>query len=147
MSISFEVNRIEPRLPAIAYRTFRIASPHDRMVVAACRDAGCDHWLHGWQTLADERTDLGQMQAAWIRQHSGRTFREQRTGGGLTVFTFEPFQRCFRDHETRPERFITRGGDWRGNPTGEYRQHVRPADWLEDFGQHQQRLVDQLERG
>ena len=136
-----------PRLPVRAYRTFQIVRPPDLRIRVACEAADCGAWRHGWQTIVDERTDLGTAQAAYIRQKSGRTFREQRSGDGLTVFTFEPRQRCFRDHHTLGERYVARGGDWRGNPTGEHRIHASPADWVEDFGEHQQRLVEARERG
>ena len=139
--------RIEPQMPAAAYRTYQIVSPPDRQVRAACEQVGCLAWQHGWETQVDERTDLGLAQATYIRQKAGRTFTEQRTGEGLTVFRFEAFQRCFAEHQTRPERYFNRGGDWRGNPRGDVREHVRPGDWVEDFGEHQQALADRLERG
>ncbi|HEX2657858.1 MAG TPA: hypothetical protein VHU40_06285 [Polyangia bacterium] len=94
----------------------------------------------------DESTDLGKQQAAYIRQRSGRTFREQRTGAGLTVFTFESGQRCFADHRTRPEIFAVQGGDWR-QQTGPAQRHQRPADWVEDFQENQGRLAELHARG
>jgi hypothetical protein len=139
--------RIDPVGPAQAYKTYQILSPLDTAVRAACEDAGCLAWRHGWETQVDERTDLGVAQATYIRQRSGRTFTERRTGEGLTVFRFEAFQRCFADHQTRPERYFVRGGDWRGNPRGDVREHVRPGDWVEDFGGHQQALADRLQEG
>ncbi|QIP87637.1 hypothetical protein GLX30_30455 [Streptomyces sp. Tu 2975] len=90
---------------------------------------------------------LGRDQAAYIRHKAGRTFREQRRGDGLTVFRFEAHQRCFAEHKTRPELYAVRDGDWRGNPTGRARQHQRPIDWVEDFGEHQQRIADQQQKG
>jgi hypothetical protein len=139
--------RVTPALPAEAMQTYRIRSPHDTTIPASCQQVGCEAWLHGWDTAVDERTPLGQFQADYIRQSSGRTFRELRTGDGLTVFRFEARQRCFDDHQTLPERFLVTGGDWRGNPTGMRREHVRAADWVEDFAEHQQALKDATERG
>ncbi|MEU9792881.1 hypothetical protein AB0E27_20025 [Streptomyces sparsogenes] len=129
------------------YQTYSITVPRDTFVRAACEQVGCAAWRHGWESAIDESTDLGQQQAAYIRQQSGRTFREQRRGDGLTVFRFESGQRCFADHKTRPELYAVRDGDWRGNPTGRVRQHQRPQDWVEDFGEHQLRLVDQQQKG
>lgn len=140
------VTRITPALPAQAYKTYRIVSPPDRSVRAACEQVGCAAWRSGWDTAVDERTDLGRTQAAYIRTRAGRTFRESRTGEGLTVFRFEAGQRCFADHRTRPESYLVRGGDWRAN-TGTIRQHTRPADWVEDFQEHQDRLSRAIERG
>src|SRR5690606_34697531 len=124
----------------------RIISPADRMVKTACEDAGCLAWRYGWETRVDEGTELGRAQAAYIRHQSGRTFREIRTAEGLTVFRFEPYQRCFAEHRTRPEVYLVRGGDWRRD-LGLIRRHTRPADWVEDFGEHQQRIADQQRRG
>lgn len=141
-------NRLERELLApAAYQTYSIASPHDRQVRAACEQVGCMAWLRGWESAVDESTPLGQQQAAYIRTQSGRTFREQKTAAGLTVFRFEPRQRCFADHHTRPEVYAVRDGDHRGNPTGRVRRHERAADWVEDFGEHQLRLVDQQQKG
>jgi len=89
-------------------------------------------------------------QAHYIRRESGRKFTEERTPAGLTEFTFEAGQKCFATHElrnSRPERFLVTGGDWRGNPTGERREHVNAADWTEDFALHQDRLKTVIERG
>lgn len=141
------INRIDPNLPVGAYQTFSIVSPRDTTVLAACEQVGCAAWRHGWESTIDESTELGQQQTAYIRQRSGRTFREQKTAAGLTVFRFESGQRCFADHKTRPELYAVRDGDWRGNPTGRTRQHTRAADWVEDFGEHQQKLADQQQKG
>ncbi|MFC7817552.1 hypothetical protein ACFUTR_23260 [Streptomyces sp. NPDC057367] len=112
-----------------------------------CEQVGCAAWLRGWDSVIDERTELGKAQAAYIRNQSRRTFRETRTGDGLTVFRFESGQRCFADHQTVPELYLVRDGDWRGNPTGRSRRHTRPQDWVEDFGENQLRLVDQQQKG
>ncbi|HKJ93968.1 MAG TPA: hypothetical protein VJ957_12435 [Longimicrobiales bacterium] len=141
------LNRITPALPPQAFQTYQVISPPDRTVVAACQQVGCEAWAHGWETAVDERTELGATQARYIRERSGRTYREQRTSAGLTVFRFASGQRCFAEHRTRPELYFRRGGDWRGNPTGAVRQHTRAAEWVEDFGEHQQRVADQHERG
>lgn len=139
--------RLPPAAPVGAYQTYSITSPTDATVKAACEQVGCEAWLHGWESTIDESTELGQRQAAYIRQQSGRTFKEQRTDAGLTVFRFDSRQRCFAEHRTRPELYVVRDGDWRGNPTGRRRQHASAADWVEDFGEHQQRIADQVEKG
>lgn len=138
--------RVQPALPIEAYRSYRISSPRDTAIRSAC-GPGCHAYDHGWGTTVDESTPLGQFQAAYIRESSGRTFTELRTADGLTVFRFEAFQRCFADHMTLPERFIVRDGDWRGNPTGFRRVHARAADWVEDCGLNLQAWHDAVERG
>lgn len=140
------VNRIPPLGPTEAYQTYVLRSPRDTRVRAACEQVGCQAWRHGWDTTVDERTELGAQQAAYIRHQSGRTFREMRTQDGLTVFRFEPGQRCFAEHHTRPEIFLARRGDWRGD-LGLIRRHTRPVDWVEDFGEHQQALADRQQQG
>ena len=140
-------NRIPLALPPEAVQSYRIHSPRDTAVKTACEQAGCQWWSTGWDTKVDERTPLGQFQASYIRTEAGRSFREMRTADGLTVFRFDPYQRCFDDHVTLPERFLVVGGDWRGNPRGERRVHARADDWVEDFAEHQQVLKDALDRG
>ncbi|WP_062434988.1 hypothetical protein [Herbidospora daliensis] len=132
-------------LPPRAYQTFGIAAPADRLVKAACPQVGCVAWRKGWESVIDEKTALGASQAAWIRTYSARTFRESRAAG-LTVFRFEPGQRCFADHHTRPEIYFVRPGDLT-TALGQPRRHSRPADWVEDFGLNQQRLRDAQARG
>jgi hypothetical protein len=139
--------RLAPLHAVEAYQTYSIATPPDVLIKAACEQVGCEAWRNGWESVINEATDLGKAQANYIRTRAGRTFREQRTAGGFTVFRFEAGQRCFAEHQTRPELYAVRDGDWRGNPTGRARQHVRAADWVEDFGEHQQRIADQTEKG
>ena len=128
--------RVPPALPPEHMQTYRIVSPRDTLLVAACKDAVpvCGAWRNGWDTTVDESTGFGQAQAHYIRARSARTFREYRTQSGLTVFRFESGQRCFTEHRTRPEIYAVAGGDWRGNPRGVApRRHVRPVDWVEDM--------------
>jgi hypothetical protein len=155
------VTRVDPKLPVGAMQTYQILAPaptHFRP--ATCAEADCGNYRHGWVTQIDELTDQGKLQAWWIRNRSGRSFREDRDAApGLTVFTFEAGQTCFyrlgepldpaRPHQVRidrPEIFLVRGGDWRGH-TGDVRRHTSPADWVDDFGEHQLRLADKVERG
>jgi len=142
-----EINRLMPQGRVEDYQTFQITTPRDGAIVTACKDAGCQAWAHGWQTTVDERTQFGRAQAHYIRWQSGRTFREQKAADGRTVFRFEAFQRCFEEHKTRPELYVVRHGDWRGNPSGRVKQHQRPADWVEHFALNQQKLADQAQQG
>jgi hypothetical protein len=146
------MTRFEPAMPVTAYKTYRIVSPQQtHFRPATCAEAGCTTYLNGWQSTIDETTVLGQQQAHYIRKQSGRGYTEERLPNGLTQFTFEAGQRCFGgDHQVRldrPELYLVRGGDWRGNPTGENRQHANAAEWVEDFGEHQQRLADEMKKG
>jgi hypothetical protein len=146
------ITRIQPALPAAAMKTYAIASPpatHTRP--ASCEEVDCRNWRRGWKTVVDENTDLGARQAHYIRKQSGRRYTAEHDEAGLTVFTFEAGQPCFTQHRKsleRPELFMVRSGDWRGNPRGDQPvQHKRPEDWVEDFATHQDQLADRLKRG
>ena len=95
----------DPRMPVEAYQTWSVKSRPDKRVKTVCERVGCPQWRHGWESLIDESTQLGREQAAFIRNESRRTFKEQRNGVGLTVFRFESGQRCFADHQTMPEKY------------------------------------------
>lgn len=154
--------RIEPKNPVAAMKTYSILAPkatHHRP--ATCAETSCPNHLNGWATIIDERTELGSQQGHYIRANSGRQFTEtpqleqdsdtglwRPTGG--TRFTFQAGQTCFSPHTTRldkPELYVVRGGDHRGNPRGDVLKHQNPDDWVDDFGTHQQELADELEKG
>lgn len=152
--MSRPLNRMEPKLPADAMKTYGILAPvstHFRP--ATCAEIDCPNYLNGWTTTVDERTELGQKQAHYITKQSGRRFTVHHFASGLTEFTFEAGQKCFKagDHQTRLERseiFVVRDGDHRGNPRGtQTRKHASAADWQEDFAEHQQTLADRLNEG
>lgn len=131
------------------YQTYRIRFGSDVTLKNACELVRCEARQFGWQTICDESDTTpygGAARANYIRHFSGRTFTEQRTDAGLTVFTFEPGQRCFAEHKTTPNFFTVRGGDHRRN-LGLMRQHVNGRDFAEDFAEHQQALADEHQKG
>lgn len=145
--------RMQPSGPPVAYRTFAYRRPlatHWRP--ATCAEVDCPPYLHGWMTTVDERGDKGMAQAYYIRREAGRGYREHRDERGLTIFVFAPGQRCFGSdkHRLPIEReplWIVRDGDWRGNPTGWKRIHPRGSLWVEEWGEHQDRLRARQQRG
>lgn len=144
--------RLEPKMAVQAYKTYAIRSPlatHTRP--ATCREVECGNHLRGWVTRVDVSTDLGQQQAKYIRDHAGRAYTIDRSGSGSVIaFTFAAGQECFAQHRVsldRPEIFVVRDGDWRGNPTGNKRRHARPEHWVEDFSEHQHKLAREIEKG
>jgi hypothetical protein len=143
--------RIPPALPAGAYRTYQIIAPLDTHFRAGtCEEAHCPAYLNGFRTVVDEATELGQQQAHYIREMSGRRYVEEKTPAGLTEFTFQAGQQCFSPHQVRlerPEHFVVRDGDWRGNPTGRRVEHTAVGFWVEDFAEHQERINNAIERG
>lgn len=163
--MSFPPRSIPPGGRPEDYVTYAIRKPRDTGIVATCKDVGCDAWKKGWQLAYDESKNCGgdpDKPCAWlagspvpcgacaaryVRYRLGRTFREQRTGTGLTVFRFEPGERCLVDHGTRPDVLLRRDGDYRGNPTGLVVRHTRPEDWIEDFQEHEGALADLRAKG
>lgn len=125
----------------MATRDYVVHMPPDRWVKTACEEAGCENWSYGWESLIDERTPLGQAQAAYIRTESGRTFRELKDPGGLTVFRFESGQRCFAEHRTRPVRLSVATNGLT------LRTHASLADLAEDYTEHVGRLAGQYQKG
>lgn len=145
--------RLTPALPAQHMKTYSIVAPkatHWRP--ATCADVDCSNYLHGWQTRVDESTELGQAQGYYIRNQAGRRYTEVREAA-ITTFTFEAGQTCFLGDQhvarvDRPEIYVVRDGDHRGNPRGtKPRIHTTPEAWVDDFGEHQERLAGRRERG
>lgn len=144
--------RILPAAPPDAFKTYAVSSPvatHTR--VATCREVECQHYLAGWVTTVDLGTDLGKRQAGYIAAKSGRAFtREGVPGTMLMRFTFPPGQKCFSEHRVpldRPALYVVRGGDWRGNPRGDTRLFKRAEDWVDDFAEHQSKIIQARGRG
>ncbi len=144
------INRIVPELGAEVFKTYELAAPvatHWRP--ATCAEADCAAYLRGWATAVPADSS----QAYYIRADSGRRFTETYPGPGQVRFEFEAGQACFKSdtHQVPLEReplYLVRGGDWRGDPLGlGTTRHARPADWVDDFGTHQERIADTRERG
>lgn len=143
--------RPDPMLAAHQMKTYAIVSPvrtHTRP--ADCDEVECGAHRGGWRTAIDESTNLGRMQAQYIRLRSGRRFAETREAN-LTVFVFEAGQICFAQHRIsldRPAHYLVKGGDHRGNPLQVATfKHTRPEHWVEDFALHQRRIADEQEKG
>lgn len=143
--------RLAPAGPFTAYKTYRIfAPPSTHWAPATCAEVGCGPYTGGWRTIVDETTDQGRAQAFYIRRRSGRRFTEDRDDAGLTVFAFEPGQRCFaadrhRRRLDRPPLYLVEDGDWR-RKTGR-RRHAGVMDWVDDFANHQDRIAAAVQRG
>lgn len=144
------LNRIEPVGPAAAYKTYSIASPlatHFRP--ATCQEVDCANYAKGWLTRLDTADPKQAGLANDIRMKLGRKFMAVERGT-VVEFTFPPGQQCFAQHRVpldRPEFFVVRDGDWRGNPRGTAPVQRNAADWQDDFANHQDRLKTALEAG
>lgn len=148
--------RLPPRLPVTAVQTYQVSSPlSSHWRPATCEEVDCPQWRSGWRIRTDDLTPQ-QLQAA---RDPKRKFTALDVSATEHWLVFEPGQPCFlvwpgtgplldRHHrvQVRPELYVIRDGDWRGNPTG--RRHVLGAQaWLDDFGEHQETLADRLKEG
>jgi len=143
--------RLEPAMPVQDYKTYQILSPlstHWRL--ASCEEVDCEHYRSGWRV----RVEGLPPEMVHTAKSSGRKYVEQHVADGETWLVFEAGQPCFKASQHRvpvgrPSLFLTRPGDWRGNPEGRgavYR-HTRPEFWFEDFAGHQDRIATQIEKG
>lgn len=155
--------RPDPALPVGGMKTYELSAPpstHYRP--ATCAEAGCANWVNGFEVLCDESSADGELRAAWLRGRShGRKGMTEHRGEGVTRFRFPPGTECFapvsRERAERHLRhvvplerepiYVVRDGDFRGNPTGHRMRHANGDDWVDDFGEHQDRIKTQLERG
>lgn len=144
------MTRIEPAMAPEAYKTYEIVVPvatHFRP--ATCEEVGCPQYAGGWRV----RVEGLPPELLHTAKNCGRKWAEQQIAEGETWLIFEAGQRCFQasEHRTRidkPELYIVRDGDHRGNPRGtKGRLHQRPADWQDDFATHQQGLADAFQEG
>jgi hypothetical protein len=144
-------NRVMPYLPAGSMVTFALSRPRATHFVAIdCKAAGCLAYAHGWTTTADTSTTLGQRQARYIIDHSGRRYVKDEYPP-LIDFIFPPGQQCFAGHQRALERdpiAVVRSGDWRGDPARDIRRrHTTLEDWVDQFATHQDKLATKMAEG
>ncbi len=134
------------------YKTYAIRAPRSTHTRAAtCAEVDCINRERGFKVTCDISTDLGQRQAKYIRDHSGRSYTVDRSGpDSLMTFVFAAGQDCFAQHRKSLEReplFVVRDGDFRGNPRGTPVITRNADDWVDDFANHQIKVEEQLKRG
>jgi hypothetical protein len=142
--------RLPPKMDPTAYRSFEVHSPlktHFREV--RCQDADCQHHLGGWVSVIDVTTPEGKGWAAAIKR-SGRRFTAELSPSGV-VFRFPAGQQCFKSpHRVplgRPEIFVVRDGDWRGNPSGRTSGVIRPGEFVERMAENLDVLSTETQKG
>lgn len=144
------LNRIPPSGPPSAYKTYQIKQPvqtHYRP--ASCEEVQCADYLGGWKVILDGVLVTAQLEHA--ARTSGRHFHEVTEENGTRALVFEAGQPCFRagTHRVSLERealFIRRNGDFR-TPRSATTRFKRAEDWRDDFGEHQDRIAEQVNRG
>lgn len=147
------VSRIAPLAGPGAYKTFSALFPlktHWRD--ATCEEVECSDFLNGFVTTLDLSEGGQAVLAGLIRKgKTGRSYSEQRVTQSISKFMFPPGTNCFRGgHKLplgRPGRFVTADGDWRGNPTGNRRVHVRAEDWIDESANQLDRIETLRNRG
>lgn len=144
------MTRIEPMGPEHAYKTYAISAPlatHWRK--ATCAEVGCLHYANGWRV----RLEGLPPELVQTAKTSGRRYVEERVAEDQTWLVFEAGQPCFQAAQhrlatARPELYLVRDGDWRGNPRGTpTRVHRRPEDWTEDLREHIDKLDEARKKG
>jgi hypothetical protein len=150
------VFRLEPVRPVQLMQTYGLSAPqatHYRL--ATCREVGCANYANGWISGFDV-TDSDQARACRIvREQSGRLFTVQEIIGASgrverVLLTFGPGQECFLPHRVALERepiYYSRDGDFRGNPTGRKIVFGDSTSFVDDFGEHQEKIKTLVERG
>ncbi len=123
-------------ISAADQKLYSVAKPvetHTRP--AKCEEVDCAAQAGGFVVNVDESTELGQMQAFYIRQQAGRAHTESKLVG-LTAFTFPPGEQCFAGHRISLER-----PEWYSvTERGRRYDHTGPDPWLDDFGTHSDSL-------
>ena len=150
------VFRVEPVRDVTLMQTYGLSAPqatHYRP--ASCREVDCPNYANGWISGFDV-TDPEQARACKIvRERSGRLFTVQEMTGAngrveRVLLTFAPGQECFLPHRIALERepiYYFRDGDWRGNPTGRKIVFSDSTSFVDDFGEHQEKIKTLVERG
>lgn len=148
--MGMQINRPMPLLPPEKRKTFSILMPTEtHWRKATCKEVDCPRYLSGWKAQVEVMTP---QQIHSIKQ-GGWRYRVLQVKPGETWWLFEAGQSCFQaaDHRIqlgKPELFVVRDGDWRGNPrrTPTVR-HKRPEFWVEQFSEHQDKLAKAREQG
>jgi hypothetical protein len=140
--------RLVPHGEPHMYRTFMAHTPRERKRKAGCVEYGCVAMRKGWATAVDESTELGMMQALYIRKSSGREFTEERGGDGLTTFRFKAGQECF----ARDRHLVDDGPPLLGIANGDWRAADRPvvvgeSEWTGRLGDSVLAIAERREKG
>jgi len=149
--INQQAFRLDPKMPAHAYTSYTLAAPlasHWR--TATCEEVQCERYLNGWQ-IRKEGLDA---QLLHLATHSPqRPYREVQVAPGETWLIYQPGLPCFEasNHRIRVEReafYYRWPGDHRGLLPGErVYQHQRPDFWVEDFQEHQDKIITAINQG
>lgn len=151
------INHAAPVRRVDQMKTYGLSAPqatHYRR--ATCREVDCPNYANGWRSGFDVTVPAKAEAARLLRLHSGRLFTVEEIRGGpldtvqMVIFTFGPGQECFQPHSVALERepvLYVRDGDWRGNDTGFKHVFGSNVAWVDDFGEHQEKIKSVFDRG
>jgi hypothetical protein len=151
--------------PPAAITTYQVVAPrptHTR--TAGCAEVGCEAQRDGFKVICPP-TDQGRAWARRIRttcrpagarlspvvaaRIHGRYTLDVDPSGAET-YTFGAGTPCFTAHRVtidRPELYVVRGGDLRGNPRRQLRRLDRADQWVDEFQTNQDQIATRIERG
>ncbi len=135
-----QLNRASPKLEVAKMVTYAVKSPrstHTRP--GTCEAARCKAFRIGFRLTLPANSDRIAHAKQFIKGELDgikRSFTLERDGN-LVHLWFPKGTPCTRatKHRVslqRPELYVVRGGDWRGN-TGTIRKHKVADHWVEDF--------------
>jgi hypothetical protein len=135
--------------PPSAYQSYVLDRPSTRRfwVPASCEEVDCSDYLHGWRVDAGA---LGPQHWADIAA-VGYRYELLDIAAGVRQLVFEAGQACFRaSTHQRPTLaeplYLVKPGA-RGIYLGRGRRHTRGIDWVEDFSEHTDKVVNRVARG
>jgi hypothetical protein len=139
------ISRYAPALRTEQMQTYTIKSPrqtHTRP--ATCEEVNCKQWREGWVTtvpIGSPQHDLiKQILRGYAPDGLKRSAKDVTSIGSPNAeYFFDAGSPCFKASKhrkslERPEFYLVRGGDWRGN-TGLIRRHTKPEHWVEDMSE------------
>jgi len=138
--------KFDPRL----YKIFSVQQPGEtHFRTATCAEVECDAFRFGWVTKVPDGAVADQVRA--IARQTGRFCTENRVADNQIEFHFPAGQEGFKgssvhDHKVsleRPAFFRRRQID--GGSVNSIR--LSAEDWRDDFGENQNRLADEQQRG
>jgi hypothetical protein len=114
---------------------------------ASCAEIECDGWRLGFSLRIDESTPLGQAQAAYLRADRTRRAHESRDPVGLTVFAYEPGQRCTASDDIRHRVAVVREPLYILRTPTKGRRQVGASQWVDTLHENTDRVATLRARG
>lgn len=143
-------------IPVHLMKTFELRQPFDSHYrIATCAEVECKGWRQDMTVTFDLTVAQQVADANWLRNRSGLRFTYLLLAGDTKVkFVIPSGQTCMesrlRPHRVPLERdpfMLVRGGDFRGNPTGQRMRHTSPESFVDNWATDLDKLNTVRERG